>query len=173
MVVGGSYRDDAVVVGRERETAHLLAAVGVGPDATAATVIVHGEAGIGKTALVADCVEALRVSNPDAVICHGACLPLVSLTVPFIGIRSALHRSPRAVIGSDLGPPAPDLDASPARVPVLLDRWVDDITRSRRLVIVIDDLQWADRDTLDALLYLVAGPAERALTLIGTVLDSD
>ena len=171
MVVGASYRDDAVLVGRDRETAQLLAAIGARSDAAAATVIVHGEAGIGKTSLVAASVAALGTSPSDAVVCRGACLPLIALTVPFIGIRSALHRSPRAVSGSGALPPGPDMDAAPARVPVLLDRWVDEVTRSRRLVIVIDDLQWADHDTLDALLYLVAGPAERPLTLIGTVRD--
>ena len=70
-------------------------------------------------------------------------------------------------------PPLPDLDAPPPRVPVVLDRWVEEITRTRRLVLTIDDLQWADQDTLDALLYLAAGPAERPLTLVGPIRDED
>lgn len=173
MVVGASYRNDAVFIGRELETAQLLAAMGHTAEGAAATVIVHGEAGIGKTALVTAAVTAHQSSRPDAVVCRGTCLPLVSLTVPLIGFRSALHPLSRAAIGNVSLPNPPDLDTAPSDVPVLLDRWVNDVTRTRRLVITIDDLQWADQDTLDVLLYLVAGPAERPLTLIGTVRDTD
>ncbi|MGZ8804254.1 MAG: AAA family ATPase, partial [Microbacterium sp.] len=171
MVGGASYRNDAVLVGREEETARLLAAMGQGIEASAATIVVHGEAGIGKTTLVARSIDALQASDPQTIVLRGVCLPLVSLSVPFIGIRSALRGSPRTT--SDRLPPLPDLDTSPTRVAVLLDRWIDEVARTHRVVITIDDLQWADQDTLDALLYLAAGPAERPLTILGTIRDED
>ena len=39
-------------------------------------------------------------------------------------------------------------------------------------MLVVDDLQWADADTLDVLMYVLAGPAERRLTVLLTVRSS-
>jgi predicted ATPase len=37
------------------------------------------------------------------------------------------------------------------------------------VVILLDDLQWADQSTLDVLVYLAAGPRDRRLTLLATL----
>ena len=36
-------------------------------------------------------------------------------------------------------------------------------------MLIVDDVQWADRSTLDALMYVIAGPARRRLTVVTTL----
>ncbi|WIM20229.1 MULTISPECIES: LuxR family transcriptional regulator [unclassified Microbacterium] len=173
MVAGARYRSDSVLVGRDRELALLRAALEERESAVSSTVIVEGEPGIGKTTLVSAAVVDLCSTAEDALVLRGACLPLASITVPFIGIRSAVRGLAQTPIDDDFLPCPPDLDGAPTRVPVLFDEWIDRITARRRVVITIDDLQWADDDTLDALMYLAAGPDRRPLTLVGTVRSPD
>ena len=41
--------------------------------------------------------------------------------------------------------------------------------QSCHVILVIDDVQWADRSTLDAIMYVIAGPACRRLAVIATL----
>ncbi len=36
------------------------------------------------------------------------------------------------------------------------------------MILVVDDLHWADRSTLDAVMYVISGPADRRLTVVAT-----
>ncbi|WP_195849292.1 ATP-binding protein [Arthrobacter sp. AQ5-05] len=54
-------------------------------------------------------------------------------------------------------------------VPVIIDLWLDELCSIRPVVLVIDDLQWADLSTLDVLMYLIAGPPDRRLAVIATL----
>ena len=173
MVAGARYRRNPVLVGRDEELALVRAAVGGQGGRASSTVIVEGGPGVGKTALVSAGIADVSTHDDAVVVLQGVCLPLASITVPFIGIRSALRGLARTGIDDTVLPPPPDLEDAPTRVPVLLDEWIDRITVRRRLVLTIDDLQWADNDTLDALMYLAAGPDGRPLTLIGTVRSRD
>jgi len=76
----GAVIDRRPLVGR---TAELAAAVGLLEGATAGrarALLVTGEAGIGKTALVR---EVCRLSGGAAEVIWGSCLPLASRAVPF------------------------------------------------------------------------------------------
>jgi predicted ATPase len=130
-------------------------------------LIVDGDAGVGKTSLVREACARLPAGT---LLLSAVCLPLTSLTVPFLPLRAAFrdaHRS--AARMSEHLPAPPDLDGAPARVPLEIDEWLDDITATRSVVLCIDDLQWADAGTLDVLHYLIAGPPERCVTVIGTL----
>ncbi len=101
----------------------------------------------------------------------GGCLPLTNMAVPFLALRSAL----RDVRGGEVGSAPSFLVAGQPteNVPLLLDGWLDEVCAIHPVVLVIDDLQWADQSTLDALMYLVAGPRARRLALVATVRASD
>ncbi len=157
MTGGGA---DRPLVGRAGERETLLGVARRAAGGRAGAVLVSGPAGAGKTALVRDLCR--RVADDGAVLWAG-CLPLSSLVVPFLPLVSALRDWSA---GRDEA--LPDLGSGPVGV----DSWLDGVCRRRPVLLVVDDLQWADQSTLDVLMYLVAGPAQRRLAVVG-ILRSD
>ncbi|MGO4385434.1 helix-turn-helix transcriptional regulator [Specibacter sp. RAF43] len=155
---------DPDLVGRAKELGVLgafLAGVAAG---TAGTLVVSGDAGVGKTALVQ---HACASAGSVAWVFAGAALPLASLTVPFLALRSAFRRAPR--LDGVAHPTLRTAGEAPHDVPVVIDGWLEELCLLRPVVLVIDDLQWADQSTLDVLMYLIAGPADRSLAIIATL----
>ena len=163
--MGGNARTDGSdIVGRATELGAIgsfLTGVAAG---TSGTLVVSGDAGVGKTALVQ---YACASAGSWACVLAGACLPLASLTVPFLALRSALRGAPR--FDGEARPTLPQVGEAPHDVPVAIDGWLDQLCRQQPVVLIIDDLQWADQSTLDVLMYLVAGPVERRLAIVGTL----
>jgi DNA-binding CsgD family transcriptional regulator/tetratricopeptide (TPR) repeat protein len=148
---------DAPLVGRsatlEAVRADLL---DTGPGDTAA-VFVTGESGVGKTRLLGETAEAMRAAG--AAVLTGTCLDIGDAS-PLHPVLQALRRvDPEfAVAGTDAG--------------VLLDRVSQALrayTGARRLLLVLDDLQWADRSTRQLLLYLLAGLGGVRLSVLAAV----
>jgi DNA-binding CsgD family transcriptional regulator len=103
----------------------------------------------------------------EAFVLTGACLPLTSMTVPFLALRSAVRALPKA--SEPARPTMFDAEDAPSHVPVEFDGWLGGLSEQRLVVLVVDDLHWADRSTLDVLMYLVAGPADRRLAVVATM----
>jgi DNA-binding CsgD family transcriptional regulator/tetratricopeptide (TPR) repeat protein len=53
--------------------------------------------------------------------------------------------------------------------PLAFDAWLDELCEQRPVVLVVDDIQWADQSTLDVLLFVLAGPEQRRLSVLLTV----
>ncbi len=53
------------------------------------------------------------------------------------------------------------------------DDWLTDEASRRHVVLVVDDVQWPDPQTLDVLMYVLAGPAGRALAVLLTERSSE
>ena len=150
----GTERD---VVGRGPELAALRTVLLEAAQGWSRALVVTGGAGVGKTALV----EAVLAEQQSTVVLAGLCLPLQQLSVPLQPLRSALRAA---------APPGHEaclaaMDATD-QAPRALDAYLDSLTAAGPVLLVVDDLQWADRSTLDVLLYLVAGPADRPLGLV-------
>ena len=159
-----------VLVGRSVELGAVGAFVDTVDAGTAGTLLITGDPGVGKTALVREaCTRAAAepCGKSVAVILTGTCLPLSSMTVPFLALRSAVRGIPAAD-----GIPRPrfldEVDAF-SYVPVEFDAWLEELCAARPVILVIDDLHWADRSTLDVLMYVIAGPADRRLAVIATI----
>ena len=150
----GTERD---VVGRGPELDVVRTALIEAAQGSSRALVVTGGAGVGKTALV----DAVLAEQQAAVVLVGLCLPLQQLSVPLLPLRSALRAS--APPGHEACLAAMDATDQAARA---LDTYIDSLTAAGPVVLVVDDLQWADRSTLDVLLYLVAGPADRPLGLV-------
>ncbi|MFI7599488.1 AAA family ATPase [Actinoplanes sp. NPDC049681] len=157
-----SEGDEAPLVGRTdiltSIQADLLAA---GPGGTAA-VFVTGESGVGKSRLLREAADAMRAAG--AAVLSGACLD--------IGDASPLHPVLQALrqAGAQPGPAAADPAQDGAGA--LLERVSQELrslARGRRLLLVLDDLQWADRSTRQMLLYLLAGLGEISLSVLAAV----
>lgn len=163
-MVGNAGADGADIVGRTAELGALRAFLAGAAAGTAGTLVVCGDAGVGKTALVQ---QACKSPSFDGWTFAGACLPLTSMTVPFLALRTAFRDAPR--FEGDGRPSLPKAGEPPHDVPVAIDAWLDVLCQRRPVSLVIDDLQWADQSTLDVLMYLIAGPANRRLAIIATL----
>jgi DNA-binding CsgD family transcriptional regulator len=181
-----------VFVGREAELAWLDHAFELAATHGPATRLIGGEAGIGKTRLVTEFVERLRAR--DAEILSGDCLQLGDTGLPYApfvaALRPLLRSLPRerldALIGPgrdalahllpDLGgrdaPSAPDASfASTARQARLFEVVFGVLRRladQRPVVLVLEDLHWADSSTRDLLRFLVRNARDGRLLLIAT-----
>ena len=154
------------VAGRADEMAALLALVSAAVRGHAATLLVTGEAGVGKTSLVR---QACAASADLVDVIWASCLPLTSLAVPLLPLRSALRHSAAGATGP-LGSP-PVLGAADALLE--FDSWLDLVSVHRPAILVVDDVQWADQSSLDVLLYVLAGRRDRALGLIIMIRSGD
>ncbi len=147
----------SVLVGRDDELRRVAAALGADEGQLSTTLIVEGDAGVGKTSLVH---EACARLDAETLVLRGTSLPLTSMTVPFLPLRSAFH---------DVA----DFDGPPTKVPLAIEAWLNEMSASRPVVVSLDDLQWADQGTLDVLLYMIAGAAERRLAIVATIRSDD
>ncbi|MGB7818594.1 MAG: AAA family ATPase [Ornithinibacter sp.] len=156
----------ATVVGRADERGLLTDLVRGARDGRFGAVVIEGDAGIGKTTLVR---EACAAAGDDALVLPGACLPLTSVAVPLLGLRSGVRALSAAERPVCLG----GLRGGSGPVPVAFDEWLAGECSQRPVVLVVDDLHWADGETLDALTYVLAGPENRRLAVILTVRSTD
>ena len=79
-----------VFVGRAAELAGLLAAVEAASDGQPSMTLIDGEAGIGKSRLVAELVAGVRDRGP-ALVLAGGCVQLGESGLPFAPIVEALR----------------------------------------------------------------------------------
>ena len=168
-------------IGRGGELARLEAALEQVIEGTAATVVIGGEAGIGKTRLVDE--FATRVEARDGSLLSGSCLPTGGRATPYAPFVEALRGCIRAVepgrLPALLGPGRrelsrllPELEAgSPgsavsaplvdhdvhgqARLFEAILAFLDVVSRGAPCVVIVDDLQWADSGTLELLQFLL------------------
>jgi hypothetical protein len=163
------------VVGRDAEAAQLWAALERAAGGRPAIVLVAGEAGVGKTRLVTDLVG--RSGELGAVALTGGCLdvgdgvlayaPLVEALRPLVGLLDAAElervlggaRGELARLVPELGPAAAPRPAeaplAPTRLFELLLGVLHRLAERGPVLLVVEDLHWADQSTRDLLGFLV------------------
>ena len=160
-VVADGLRALPTLVGRAHEVDAITEVVGGAARGEAMTLLVRGEAGIGKTSLLRDACS--RAAGSTEVV-WVSCLPLSSLVVPFGPLLTTLRRQ-----GSHGEVPLAALRHAHGEAPLAFDAWLDELCEQRPVVLVVDDVQWADQSTLDVLLFVLAGPEQRRLSLLLSV----
>ncbi|MEY2451446.1 MAG: hypothetical protein QOD92_1020 [Acidimicrobiaceae bacterium] len=182
-------------VGRDFEGETLLTAWKQSLEGKRRAVLVAGEPGIGKTRLVREL--AARTQEGGATILYGACDEHVGLAYrPFVEAVTYLLATCDgevvdrhvAAFGGELTRIVPDLAlrAPDAGEPLRAD---PDVERHRLfeaatnllsiaaegggVVLILDDLHWADKGTLMLLRHLLRGTEPTALLVIGTYRDTD
>nr|WP_281371620.1 helix-turn-helix transcriptional regulator [Petropleomorpha daqingensis] len=159
------------MVGRDKELVRLRAAVDRTVAGEAGVLLVGGEAGVGKSRLIETALDGrddVRVLTGGCIELGGEGLPLVPLvdalrtlarTTPAVDLdrilgpaRPELARLLPELAGGD-GPPA--LAGSTAQLFELVLGVLGRIGADRPLVLVVEDLHWADRSTLDLVAFLV------------------
>ncbi len=146
-------------------------------------VVVHGEAGVGKTRLLRE----VTADDPDLTVLWGTCVHFGSASVPFAPIIGVLQdwmdssdpaeQAEVLVDVEELSTLLPALGgrriSAADRLIPLIDLVLNRIALRRRTVVVVDDLHWADMASLDVLAYLITGLHGQQLTLLGTCRDED
>ncbi|MFI7427271.1 AAA family ATPase [Micromonospora sp. NPDC049836] len=177
-----------VLVGRQRELAELRAALGRARAGEPVTVLVGGEAGVGKTRLLEE--FRAHVAAAGARMLVGQCLELGEAGLPFAPFAAALREvlrrdgpAPFAGYEAEFARLLPELArvpaaAAPAGLPVsdtprgylfdLVCELFGRIAAERPLVLVIEDLHWADRSTRDLIGFLVRAARAARLLLVCT-----
>ena len=128
-------------------------------------VLVCGEAGVGKSSLVA----AERVGAVTEVV-EGACLQLAGQPLPLAALEQIFDAR-----GGWPGNPD-DAEQSAEERLRAIRRWADALAPSgsaTATTLVIDDLQWADETTCDFLVYLACTARRRGLSLVLTLRDDE
>ncbi|MGW4638586.1 ATP-binding protein [Sphaerisporangium sp. NPDC004334] len=175
-----------VMVGRSAELAVVRGLVdGVG-QGRGGLVLVTGEAGIGKTRLLREAAGRARrsglvVLSGRAVEGGGTYRPITeALADPLRDLWPALAHEPscRSVLDRLLpgwtGDQGSALDVDPVLVlGEALLRLLRDVAGDRGCLVVLDDLHWADGDTLALVEYLAGAVRQWPILVVASVCDDE
>jgi len=181
-----------VLIGRTAELAALCLLMDRAKSGQGQVALVSGEAGIGKSRLVAE-VKTYAASH-DFLLVQGSCFPtdhaipyapLLDLLRSFLtGHSSALHASEVEPVAHAFLPLLPDVgralvDLPPPTLPPLdpeqekrrrfesLAHFLTSQTETHPVLLVVEDLHWSDDTSLEFLHYLARRcPAHRLLLLL-------
>jgi DNA-binding CsgD family transcriptional regulator len=143
-----SFPVSSAFVGRAADLARLEAAA---RDPLVTAVLVSGEAGLGKSRLVSEFLTRL---DTHTVVLTGRCPELGADGVPF---------APFLAMMRTLRPADPPV-VSGGEMLTALDR----LAREHPVVLVVEDLHWADESSLDLLAFLIANLAHCGVHLVAT-----
>jgi DNA-binding CsgD family transcriptional regulator len=179
-----------VFVGREASLAILGAALDDAAAGDGSTVLVAGESGIGKSRLVAEL--SVRARERGFTVLTGECLELAEGELPYAALigalRSLLRERPSEDAGEVLGDRSGELarllpELRPAGGPAggafdvegaqarLFEQLLGTLSRlgsEAPVLLVIEDLHWADRSTRDFIAFLVRNARRERLALVAT-----
>ena len=161
-----------MIVGRVRELDDLDAMVAAARLGTSGAVVIRGDAGIGKTALLDELVERA-----------GTCLILRAVGIepeiemPFAGLHAVL----RPLLGLLDEIPAPQAaalraafaldEAAPDRLAVSAGTvsLLAEMAERRPVLVVVDDVHWIDQPSIGALLFTARRIAAERLVVVFAV----
>ncbi|MCU7724398.1 AAA family ATPase [Actinoplanes sp. KI2] len=176
-----------VLVGRRGELARLHALLDRTAGGRAAVALLGGEAGVGKSRLVRElsrtaASRGMRVLSGGCTELGGAGLALA----PLVDVLRALARSaPAGELDRLLGPARrefarllPELDpsaagasaadGSPAQLLEHVLALVTQLAAERPVLLIVEDLHWADRSTRDLMVFLARTLREHGVLLLMT-----
>ncbi len=187
----------AAMIGRAAELRTLSDAFDASRAGEPRVVVVRGEAGIGKTRLLQEFRAGIadpRDGGPPVVLAVGQCVDIGEIGAPYTPIRRLLREVYRAV-GDDafreaaqtptvlatLGSLLPELadggTETAARgadyVAEALERVIEELSADFHLVLILEDLHWADAATIALLRTLSVTLRGSSVTVVMTYRSDD
>jgi DNA-binding CsgD family transcriptional regulator/tetratricopeptide (TPR) repeat protein len=153
-------RASEVFVGRVRELGELERALDATKAGTGATVLVPGEAGIGKTRLASELARRAGVAGFEVLV--GRSIDLVGTELPYQPFVEALR---------PLGDPWQAERRTPGSQLLVFEETLAllaDRAASAPVLLVLEDLHWADTSTLDLVVFLSHNLEGRSILLLAT-----
>jgi len=140
-------------------------------EGSGATVLVWGEAGIGKTRLIDEC--ALRAAQDGARVARTACFQ--DLCPPFTPLREVLASLglPHALDSTNATGSRAAAEGERYRAFLAAGESLRDASRETPILITLDDLQWADFASLEFLAFAARRLNDARLIIIGNVRTDD
>lgn len=179
-----------VFVGRADELAALVDALTRAAGHEPQALLIGGEAGVGKTRLTEEFLDA--AARRGAVVAVGGCVEIGAEGLPFAPFSTALRSLHRrlpdeltaaaagqedelARILPELGetPRGPHDEESTARLFELTARMLERLAADRTIVLVLEDLHWADTSTRHLLAYLFRTLVSGRLVVVATYRADD
>lgn len=179
----------APLIGREHLLASLRQAVADSRAGHPGVVLIAGEAGIGKTRLLAEFVAELeeRPAAEGPLVLRGSCCTADRSDVPWgpfldvlrdvrqsLGTEEFLSLAGRRALELSLLDPGipvehPPVAPTEGRLLRVLSGLLLDVASDRPTLLVIEDLQWADEGSHRVLEYVVRSLRRQPLTVVVTV----
>jgi DNA-binding CsgD family transcriptional regulator/tetratricopeptide (TPR) repeat protein len=168
------------LIGRAAELAELEAALAEAADERPSLVFLAGESGVGKSRLLAELEQ--RATEGGALVLTGDCVDLGESELPYVPLVAALRPLARSgdpaltepvrtavaplLPGTPGAPETSSEDNAQARLFEGFLSLLDALGAERPVLLVIEDLHWADRSTRAAIAFLARSlVAERALVV--------
>jgi DNA-binding SARP family transcriptional activator len=180
-----ALRLDVPLVGRDEELRQLAAACAVASQEQVTTLVtVIGEAGVGKTRLV---YEVERRLGHEMNVLTGRCLPYGEGSITFWPLREVIRQASGGHDAPDKIKALLDGEADAAEVATRLRlavgpgsqgrldgaeifwaarRLLETLARSRPLMVVFEDLHWAESTFLDLVESLAVQPGRSPVVLV-------
>ncbi|SER09201.1 regulatory protein, luxR family [Lentzea albida] len=184
------------LVARDRELDRLRAALAQAGEGTAGAVLLAGDAGVGKTRLI----DELAASADDTLVLTGRCLDAGETGLPYLPFAEALgklkpdvlNRPALAMLLPQLALPAerepgtegmiapslipgrrPEQDVGQLQLFDAVLGLLGDLSERQRVLLVVEDLHWADASTRYLLSFLLSRLRSQRLLVVGTYRADD
>jgi len=167
-----------VLHGRDAERGRLATLLAEACDGHAGTLLVHGEPGVGKTALLEDLVasagsdvQVLRAQGMESEMP----LPfaaLHSLLRPVLGIRDRIPTPQARVLRAAFGE-ADDVTVEPFLAALATLSVISEAAVDAPVLCVVDDAQWLDQATADAVLVAARRLAADRVAVVFAARDGE
>ncbi|WP_275408893.1 helix-turn-helix transcriptional regulator [Sphaerimonospora thailandensis] len=162
-----------VFVGREAELETLKEAFDQARKQATAAVLLGGEAGVGKTRLIGSFAE--QAGQQDAHVLVGGCVELSAEGLAYAPFTAALRQLVRETSAAEVAALLPDgaardlarllpefgepsgdgeTETARARLFELILMLLERLAERRPVVLVIEDVHWADRSSRDLIAFL-------------------
>jgi DNA-binding CsgD family transcriptional regulator/tetratricopeptide (TPR) repeat protein len=154
-----------VFVGRARELRELERALAAARAGSGGIVLVAGEAGIGKTRLAAEAASRARGAGFEVLV--GRSIDLVGTELPYQPFAEALRPLGKPWLAARQAPGS-QLRVFEETLALLTGR-----AASAPVLLVLEDLHWADTSTLDLAVFLAHNLGDRPVLLLATCRPDD